>query len=65
MALLPSLENTPVEVAGFCLRYVVMKNIFERRITLKSNEVVTLKGMWEQKLTEGTIDSYLISCAQY
>lgn len=31
-----------------------MKNIFKRRVTLKPDEMVTFRGMWEQKLTEGT-----------
>jgi len=33
-----------------------MKSFFKQRITLK-DEMVTLRGMWEQKMTEGTTDA--------
>ena len=32
--------------------------------TLKLGEMFTLRGMWEQKLTEGTKDLHLLLCAQ-
>lgn len=52
MAFPPTLEKVPVEVADLCLRYDLWKIILKRRITLKNDEMVTLRGMWEQKLKE-------------